>query len=203
MHLQRVRLGLGILGPVVALGLAALAWWAYSSIPYVADHYLQAGAGMLKPGTYPRAIRALTRSIAFRDNPRAYLLRGEAYQALGNCQHAIQDFTRAIQLAPNEARGYTDRGSCYRATGDFDKALADLTKSIAISPGSANYLERGLTYTSLQRWTAAEEDLDRAIEMRPGVPDFHRARSYVRIQLGDLEGAAADRKEATKFDRRP
>lgn len=204
IHSRRARILLRVLGILLVVGLGAGAWLTLSYAPGLAASYLHDGSQMLRPGMYPRAIDSLTRSISLRgNNPEAYLLRGEAYQALEDYDRAIQDYTRAIDLAPRLAPAYLLRGSTYRKKGEYDKAIEDLTASIEMAPTSGNHLERALTYTALKRWAAASNDLDRAIEIRPDIPDFYRARSFVRKQLGDLEGSNADRQAATRIDGQP
>jgi tetratricopeptide (TPR) repeat protein len=61
-------------------------------------------------GRIDRAIVQLSKTI--RRNPRfwqAFQYRGELYLGLENSSLAIQDFTEAIRLAPNEAHLYVLR----------------------------------------------------------------------------------------------
>src|SRR5512135_1391348 len=58
-----------------------------------------------------------------------YGRRGAAYQSKGDLNHAIADFTQAIEVDPNEVRFYVNRGIAYRDKGDLDKALEDFDKA--------------------------------------------------------------------------
>ncbi len=51
------------------------------------------------------------------------------YQAKGDLDRAIDDYTRAIGLDPEYARAYRARGEAYKAKGDMGRATADFQKS--------------------------------------------------------------------------
>ena len=55
------------------------------------------------------------------DRVIAYSIRGGAYQAEGDSDRAIADFTKAIEVNPRQAEAYVRRGIVYRASGDADR----------------------------------------------------------------------------------
>lgn len=59
----------------------------------------------------------------------AYFERGIAYQRRGDRDHALADFSKAIELRPTYAAAYESRGLVYAAKGDYVNALADVTRS--------------------------------------------------------------------------
>jgi Flp pilus assembly protein TadD len=64
----------------------------------------------------------------------AYSIRGGAHQAEGDSDRAIEDFTKAIELNPQDAKAYVRRGNVYQVNGDSDHAIADYNKAIEINP---------------------------------------------------------------------
>jgi len=61
---------------------------------------------------------------------------------------AIDDFTKAIGLDPNDADNYALRGMVYATTGEYDKAIADYDKAIKLDPKCKNaYLGKGAIYS--------------------------------------------------------
>src|SRR5579863_2205086 len=51
---------------------------------------------------------------------RAFYSRGRAYARQVDYDHAMQDFERALQLSPNDAKALDGRGSVYAQKGDYD-----------------------------------------------------------------------------------
>ena len=45
---------------------------------------------------------------------------------------AFLDYTKVIELEPNEPRNYSDRADCYIEMEDFTNALKDLDKAVII-----------------------------------------------------------------------
>ena len=75
------------------------------------------------------------RSPTIPVNPRhaaASIDRGTAYQAKGNKDRAVIDFTTAIEIAPR-VEAYKNRGNAYQAEGDFDRAIVDFDKAIQMN----------------------------------------------------------------------
>ena len=58
----------------------------------------------------------------------AYFHRGVAYQRLEQYERAIQDFSKAIELNPNNDWSYLARSAAYKAIGDNEKAQKDRDK---------------------------------------------------------------------------
>ena len=56
---------------------------------------------------------------------QAYFLRGNAYLDHRDFQRAIEDYTRAIALDPQDPVVYNNRGIAYRSLGQTAMAIAD------------------------------------------------------------------------------
>ena len=67
----------------------------------------------------------------------AYHNRGDAYGQKGDFDHAIADYTKAIELNPNYAPAYNSRGRAYTSKGDYVHAVADVTRAGELSPKAA------------------------------------------------------------------
>jgi len=89
-------------------------------------------------------IRLLSGVIAYFDssiardpqNWDAYLRRAEAEHALNLRDAATADYSRAIDLHPNEAFLYLRRGRHYNTLKDCPKEMADFERAIALAPRS-------------------------------------------------------------------
>jgi tetratricopeptide (TPR) repeat protein len=66
-------------------------------------------------------------------NFRAYFRRHYAWDDMGEPQRALDDLTKVIQLAPNQA-AFCARGRIYRQLGEHENALANFRRGEATNP---------------------------------------------------------------------
>lgn len=66
--------------------------------------------------------------------------RGNYEYDLGNCDKAIESYTRSIELEPNYPESYNNRAFTYIAKKEFDPALEDLNRAIELNPDYKNAL---------------------------------------------------------------
>jgi tetratricopeptide (TPR) repeat protein len=72
-----------------------------------------------------------------REDPQnfhAYFDRHYAWHDMGEPRRALDDLTKAIQLAPKNQAIYCARGRIYRQLGEHEHALADFCRGEAINP---------------------------------------------------------------------
>ena len=123
------------------------------------------------------AIRSCTRIIehpnrvGWLELVDAYFSRGLAYEAKGERQRAIDDYSQLIELDPDEADHYDSRGSVYLEVHEFDGAIADYTKAIELDPSDSEYHEDGGYHYNRGVAYRGKGDIDRA------VVDFKKALS--------------------------
>jgi Flp pilus assembly protein TadD len=121
---------------------------------------------------------------------------------------ALEAYTRAIVSGELDAEAlalaYNNRGVVYNELGDYDRAIADYREALALVPGDPTalrnlrvaYTRRGVAAANFGEYERALEDLGRAIELEPSHHLAWLRRAEVRMELGDLEGAAKDLAEA-------
>ena len=122
---------------------------------------------------------------------QSFYNRGLAEMKYGECDAALEDFDRAIELDPRDARFYKDRGRCL-STLHRDEALSDINKAIELRPGYAQaYAARGSYYiqkelvsfanddtkTGFEFHSKALADLDRSIALDPRCAECYIARA--------------------------
>lgn len=128
--------------------------------------------------------------------------------AAGRKEEALQAYTRAIVSGELDAEAlalaYNNRGVVYNELGDFDRAIADYREALALVPGDPTalrnlrvaYTRRGVAQANFGEFERALDDLGRAIELEPSHHLAWLRRAEVRMEMGDLEGAARDLAEA-------
>ena len=67
---------------------------------------------------------------------RFYISRG-TFKGTESHEDAIEDYTKAIEIAPNSVFAYRLRGDSKRKLGDYQGAIDDYTKAIDIEPNKA------------------------------------------------------------------
>jgi len=107
----------------------------------------------------------------------------------GSYDEAIAEFTKAIQLSPNDARIYNDRGWAYYKMNRFPEATEDFSKAIEIAPKDfAGYSGRGVMLVAQNQNDAALVDLNKALELKPDDAQTlrFRASAYKNLKQYDL-----------------
>ena len=124
---------------------------------------------------------------------QGYLRQGiEAYHK-GEYDCAIENFTKAIVLKPNDANVYNHRGVVYYYKGDYDHAIEDFTKTIELNPNNVEtYLHRGLAYQSKGDYDRAIKDYTKAIELNPNYAQAYYNRGIAYGVKGDYDRAIED-----------
>jgi tetratricopeptide (TPR) repeat protein len=187
---------LGALAPIAA------GWAAYdyiSNAPLRARAEYQAGMSRLGPNDFAGAMEHFTKSIAIAESASAYLQRGNAYKNLGRFDQAVVDWSRSIELDPNQADAFTARGTYYQSKNDTAKALADFERSLLLNPTVDGYFQRGQVYAALKQFDKAIQDYDRAIAERRDAPWVYLARSIAKRALGDEDGYRQDQERAAQL----
>ncbi len=93
---------------------------------------------------------------------------------------AVDEFTKAIELKPDDPKAYFNRGVNYAETGDLDRAIADLTKAVELDPRFAEaYLNRGLAYRRKGEHDRSTGDLIGAVVLDPSGPVGAQAKDHL------------------------
>lgn len=130
----------------------------------------------------------------------AYNNRGNAYNAEGKYELAIQDYDESIKLNPDYAKPFNNRGVAYRKKGDYDRAVADFDAAIKIDPNYADaFANRAEVYQKKGDYGGALKDFDEAIRLQPTSAAVLNERCWTRAIIGELQGALADCNEAIRL----
>jgi tetratricopeptide (TPR) repeat protein len=93
--------------------------------------------------------------------------KGLAERGKANYRGAIEAFTKAIILGPQDIRANILRGYCYDKLGEYKFAIEDSTRVIELGPNiSSAYIIRGRGYYSLKQYQKAIEDYTKVFEFR-------------------------------------
>jgi Flp pilus assembly protein TadD len=106
---------------------------------------------------------------------------------MGAWELAVADFTRAIELDPEDARPWLNRGSARDSLGELDPAVADFTRAVELDPGYVKaYASRGSACAELGLADRARADFDRARSLATDPGEIDRIREMRQAAgLGD------------------
>ena len=87
--------------------------------------------------------------------------RGTSNAQKGNLAQAIEDFTKAIEIKPDDIMAHNNRGSAYAQQGDYIQAISDFTKAIGINSNDpVAYHNRAVAYYCLKQFDRAWGDVN-------------------------------------------
>lgn len=136
-----------------------------------------------------------------RTTAEAHCIRGRERRGQGQYDEALADFTRALELNPDDARAIADRCEIYRVTARFEEALADFARSLELEPDYVWAVgSRGQTYREMGRYEEALIDLNRALELDPDCIWVVADRGEVHRLKGRFEEALVDFTRALDLD---
>ncbi len=145
---------------VISLGLSGLFQFPddYLALPTADKDRIPVGSVDATATAYARRPTATPRSLD------SYVSAGNALFAAGRYQYAIEQYTRALDLAPDEAAIYYQRGLAYRQDDQLTQALADFNRAIDINADLVDaYRERGLLFLALNAASDSATHSDAAL----------------------------------------
>lgn len=135
-----------------------------------AQWYVERGLALYQEGSYEEAIEQYNLAIKRNSNySTAYNNRAVAYNALGEKEKALADYTKAIEYNPNDDVSlYLNRGILRHDLGEYPKAIADYNMVIALDPHNVNaYYNRAMCYQALGDYGRAIIEFTMTIDISP------------------------------------
>ena len=121
----------------------------------------------------------------------------QAYKKLKKYDEAIAGFERAIQVDPRDPKPHVNLGEVFLETKDLDKAITHFEEAISIDPEHSSLAHNNLGAAFLEKklLERAEEELLKALEMRPRIPDAHYNLGLLYEGKGDPNRAMEEYKK--------
>jgi len=120
--------------------------------------------------------------------------RGKIYAMKHDVNHALQDYSSAIKIRPDNYVVWNGRCWLRASMGkELHVALSDCNEAIRLRPGDANILNsRGFVYFRMKQYQEAIRDYDSAIAIDSKQGSSFYVRGLAKQALGDIGGARAD-----------
>lgn len=139
---------------------------------------------------------------ASAEDSKTYFQRAQD-SSPGNCEQAIKDFTRAIELEPNFTEAYYSRGICFGFSFKYEEAIKDFTKAIELNPVASvtydPYRYRGVNYYAQKKFSEALEDYMKSINHNPDDPLTYESRANTLMKLKRYDEAIKDYDKYLQF----
>ena len=137
---------------------------------------------------YDKAIDLTT-----EDHVEFYDERARANFSLKRYWSAIEDYSEAIRIFPNNGNYYYQRGLAKAAQKQYEAAIADYDEVIRIHPRHTElYRWRGFAKYELERYEAAIADYNEAIRIHPHDRKSYYQRGLAKYGLKQYKAAITD-----------
>jgi arylsulfatase A-like enzyme/tetratricopeptide (TPR) repeat protein len=120
-----------------------------------------------------------------------------AYKRLKKYDEAIAGFNRALQLDPRDPKPHVNLGEIYLENKDLDQAIASFEQAISVDPEHSSLAHNNLGAAFLEKKLPerAEQELLKALELRPRIPDAHYNLGLLYEEKGDIGRAIEEYKK--------
>jgi type IV pilus assembly protein PilF len=156
---------------------------------------VQLGQGYLAQGKLELALEKLRRAIELDPkSTSAHTVLAVLYERIGDRERARENYRRAAELSPESGDALNNYGTFLCRDGDYDAADRMFTRALDdpfYKTPSVAYANRGSCALSASRLDVAEENLRRALQIDPGMPDALYALAQVNFAKGDYLRARA------------
>ncbi len=164
--------------------------------------HLNLGRALYDQGRFDEAVERLNRAVEL--DPRsaaAHNQLGLALRRRGDINGAIEHYKRAIELDPAGVDAQTNLALLLVRLGKFDVAASGFEHVMRIKPGFPNALiGMGLARAGQGRLAEAVQYLRSAVESDPQDADTRCLLAEHLLQLGEVEEALAEYREALRLD---
>lgn len=144
--------------------------------PDDASAHVGRGQALWRLGKLEQARAAYDQAVALKQDVHSLSSRGHLLAHQEDLAGAISDFSRALDLAPENIGVRINRANAYAQRGEFAKALEDYATALKINErDAAIYRGRGWVYERQGLLELARADYERGLELSPGDPWLRKA----------------------------
>ena len=175
----------------------------------LAESYITLGQpwnGALSPQeALPQAKAAATKALGIDDT------LGEAQLALARVSQlydwdwpaAEKEYTRALELNPNDAMAHGWYGEYLLATARYEEAIVQLRQAVALDPLSSNHAAGlGFVLYLARRYDQGIREFQKALELEPDMIYAHQGLGWVYEQKKMYREAIAEQEKAVNLTNR-
>jgi tetratricopeptide (TPR) repeat protein len=177
--------------------------------PFSSEEWFQEGYTIMhSSGDYENAIQAFSSCIKMdSSNARAFLNRGISYECISNVKAAFADYSKAIELLPEDGKAYYIRGMLLWRLCDA-MAINDLEKSAELGYKPAkNFLSKKSSQSNKSQHKNIDQSLKEeaisifteSIRLDPSNASTYLNRGMAYEQINNIQQAIADYSKAIEL----
>ncbi len=166
------------------------------------EELVSAAVVMIGEQKFGESLQKLNEAIELdRNCAEAYFQRaGILADARKYDRQALNDYSRAVELQPNETRYHNMRGLFLLTRQQYDGAESDFTAAVQTDPKYVQaWNNRGLVKLARGDYQSAIADFDKAVEIDPNYADGYNNRGFAWFQAAVDEKALADFNQTIKL----
>lgn len=146
---------------------------------------LQAVQQLLAAGRFAKAVSECTDLLRNTQTHEAFFMRGKAHVLNDDLPAALDDFSAAIELAPNNMTYRVMRGTYLSVADDDHAALLDFEAALAIDPSNLGALNGiSLALLAIEDFQQAAASAEKAMNGHPNDPlgYFYHGRAMLGLK---------------------
>lgn len=133
------------------------------------------------------------------ENP-SFVNSGHLHLSRKEYREAINDFTGALSLNPDDAQTYNNRGVAFEKLGSLQLALADYDRALELDPSLLfPRINRGNAFLLMGEYDRSIAAYGDAIARAPDDGSIYSRRALAHFDKGDYQAAAQDFEEARRL----
>jgi tetratricopeptide (TPR) repeat protein len=145
----------------------------------------------------PAPISSAPKSLTLLDG---HLKAGNEFHRNQEYDKAVQEFSKALQLDPDNATLYVRRAMAYDASWEIDRAIQDYTHGIRLAPSDKFYVLRAVSHMKKRDNDEAIRDCTEALRLNPRSPAARTTRGMGYADKGYYKQAILDYTQAMDHD---
>ena len=151
---------------------------------------------MAAQGNYPKSIEILSMaSVDYPDEARIFIDRGDINALMNQASYSIIDYSKALEIDPENREVYYKRAEAYESIRDYEKALADyeVLRTLSNNDGTAQKLHEQATLRIYE--LNREEDKPRVRLQDPLSTEGNRVDIPREIGVINIAGIVEDQSD--------
>src|SRR5262245_54383171 len=159
------------------------------------------GAGIFAQPRFNETLSPLREAVIITDPGASniYYREGTRLLELGEFEHAVDAFLKAVELSPTSALIQNDLGYAYFVGGRYGEAIAAYEHAIGLEPNYViAYNNLGVAYLRLKDFEKARSAFNKAITLKPDYASAYYNLAVAHHVTGDIAKSMKAFKDALR-----